>query len=536
MIIKNKISYSLLIALLVTSAFFSIIGSADHGVCAAERTSASYSIETDSILGGGTSGESSSSYQMEVGAAGEVAETGSAEAIDYEAYFGYVNTLGTDPNDPQGLGQYKSDGSTIIATGEWIKANTVVIKFTMSDPDPTNDLYPQVEVKAVGTPFTGVPSYTGAMMHFSGTDVTGIVTCSAMSDNQSYHWQARIIDDEYHTSAYVPFGNNTESERDFGIDQTAPTVAVISPNGGETWEVNSLHYITWDAADSGCGVDHIDIYYSLNDGADWTAIATNIANDGTRSWTVPDHPTAEAMVKVVAVDKLGNVGTDESNYTFNIIGTLYPPAILNADATPESGPDHVRLSWSASTSESVDGYNVYRRLTGDTYGPDPINTSVITSLTYDDNPASHTDFYYAVKTVKGGAVGIAYSNDAGAPLVKLTRTDIVMAPKSGGYSGGDHDPVPGAIIIYSIQYENIGYGLAKNIIINDSVPEHTEYKIDSATGNAIITTRFSNDNGNTFTYTPFGAQVDGNVTNISWEAQDLSSGISKMCTYEVVIK
>ena len=113
------------------------------------------------------------------------------------------------------------------------------------------------------------------------------------------------------------------------VDRSSPTVAVVTPNGGESWTVGSLQTITWTASDNeGVTLNGIDIDYSANNGTSWTAVATGEANDGTFTWTVPNAPTATALVRVTAHDVNGNTGSDASNARFTI---AYPPVGAIAD-------------------------------------------------------------------------------------------------------------------------------------------------------------------------------------------------------------
>jgi hypothetical protein len=100
-------------------------------------------------------------------------------------------------------------------------------------------------------------------------------------------------------------------------DSTSPTIIVNAPNGGEVWAANSIHNITWSAADD-VGVTGVDLYYSTDGGATFTVIATGLANTGTYAWTVPNTPTSNAFVKAVAHDAAGNTGQDLSNGPFTI--------------------------------------------------------------------------------------------------------------------------------------------------------------------------------------------------------------------------
>ncbi len=111
------------------------------------------------------------------------------------------------------------------------------------------------------------------------------------------------------------------SDSDFAIE-TTPALSITSPNGGQSWYVGNTYDITWDT--SGRLYDTVDLYYSTDGGASWTAIASGQDNSGVYSWTVPDAVGAQAMVKVAeagvpdARDTVSKV-EDASDGDFSII-------------------------------------------------------------------------------------------------------------------------------------------------------------------------------------------------------------------------
>ncbi|MBN1233337.1 MAG: PQQ-binding-like beta-propeller repeat protein [Candidatus Coatesbacteria bacterium] len=93
------------------------------------------------------------------------------------------------------------------------------------------------------------------------------------------------------------------------------SVQVISPNGGESWEVGTVHNILWSATTN---VDTVKIDYSTDNGSNWISV-TRAENNGTYSWTIPDTPSPDCLVRVTSRD---DRLTDSSDNTFEI----YRPA------------------------------------------------------------------------------------------------------------------------------------------------------------------------------------------------------------------
>ena len=109
------------------------------------------------------------------------------------------------PNDPTDLGQFKSDGSTPIAVADSTDERTVVLAGTVEDIDPIDQLRLEVEVREIGTPFTGTP--TGSSVQVASGGVAE-VTITGLADDAPSHWRARTIDQTGRTSSWISFGGN----------------------------------------------------------------------------------------------------------------------------------------------------------------------------------------------------------------------------------------------------------------------------------------------------------------------------------------
>ncbi|NIM11198.1 MAG: hypothetical protein GTO45_04340, partial [Candidatus Aminicenantes bacterium] len=121
-----------------------------------------------------------------------------------------------------------------------------------------------------------------------------------------------------------------------------PAITVTSPNGGETWETNSLHDITWTSQGI---VGDVNIEYSTNNGTSWTTIIASTPNDGTHPWTVPDTPSNNCLVRVREID---NDPEDTSDVVFSIV---IPASITitspNGGEAWETGSSH-DITWTSS--------------------------------------------------------------------------------------------------------------------------------------------------------------------------------------------
>ena len=142
-------------------------------------------------------------------------------------------------------------------------------------------------------------------------------------------------------------------------DTTPPQVAVVSPDGGETWKAGSTHLISWSATDD-VGVTSVDLAYSTDGGATFpNAIATGIANSGSHAWQVPNTPTADGRVRVTAHDAMGNAGADSSHADWTIDRWLITASAGAGGAIVPSGPVPVVEGANQHFSiAAADGYQV----------------------------------------------------------------------------------------------------------------------------------------------------------------------------------
>jgi photosystem II stability/assembly factor-like uncharacterized protein len=122
--------------------------------------------------------------------------------------------VSTAPGLPTGRGQYQANGTTPITLGGTATSTTVVFRATVSDPDAGQKVRLQVEVKPVGTAFTGAVSRSSVLVS-SGTAATCAVT--GLARGTSYHWRLRAMDALGIPSAWVSYATNPESAADFKV-------------------------------------------------------------------------------------------------------------------------------------------------------------------------------------------------------------------------------------------------------------------------------------------------------------------------------
>ena len=92
-------------------------------------------------------------------------------------------------------------------------------------------------------------------------------------------------------------------------------LAVVSPNGGESWDVGSTHAVTW-TVDASLGPMRIEC--STNNGATWTTVVASTPNTGSYSWTLSNTPSASCRIRIS--EAADGDPADSSDGLFTIAG------------------------------------------------------------------------------------------------------------------------------------------------------------------------------------------------------------------------
>ncbi|MGB3092781.1 MAG: Ig-like domain-containing protein, partial [Candidatus Zixiibacteriota bacterium] len=105
----------------------------------------------------------------------------------------------------------------------------------------------------------------------------------------------------------------------------------------------------------------IALYYSTDGGSSWIPIDEDEPDDDAYRWTIPNTPSTQCRVKVIAYDEADSTGEDTSDSDFTIEDCLAPTVDLTAPVGGESwcaGSSH-DITWSASDDDSVTRIALY---------------------------------------------------------------------------------------------------------------------------------------------------------------------------------
>lgn len=111
---------------------------------------------------------------------------------------------------------------------------------------------------------------------------------------------------------FLRFLRNRNNEKLAGnnIPPVEPTITVTAPNGAESWTSGGSENITWTS--TGITGD-VEISYSIDNGANYTAVATVAYDSSPYAWTIPVAISSTCLVKI----EQGAV-SDVSDATFTI--------------------------------------------------------------------------------------------------------------------------------------------------------------------------------------------------------------------------
>ena len=199
----------------------------------------------------------------------------------------------------------------------------------------------------------------------------GIASTTSFPDTIDHHLNSNEANGAYvagsveafRVDSFIPnYGSTTSdhfpvlSRYTFGSGGggTTPRVTVVSPNGGESLPGGSVRNITWTSSN----VANVRIEYTLDGGANWTVIVSDLASTGSFAWTLPTTSTSAARVRI---SDMASTATDQSDGTFTITGA---PAqvIINEIRANEPGSntagEFVELVNVGGTAANIGGWTI----------------------------------------------------------------------------------------------------------------------------------------------------------------------------------
>ncbi len=134
------------------------------------------------------------------------------------------------------------------------------------------------------------------------------------------------------------------------IGPPPPSIAVTSPNGGESWTAGTAYPITWTYTGSPGTYVKIELYKG---GALNKTIASSVlTSSGSKSWTVPSTQASGSDYTVKVTSTTNSAYNDTSNGSCTIVA---PPKALTLGCSPDtfpSGTQNIAYSQNATMTAS----------------------------------------------------------------------------------------------------------------------------------------------------------------------------------------
>ncbi len=277
----------------------------------------------------------------------------------------------TAPNSPSSLAQKKTTDVS-LATGDWTNETSVKFTVTASDTDNPDTLYLCIEYAELGIDFGNIEHSCGSGVAYSGTPVTLTHTIGSLTNSEEHHWQARVKDSAGAYSAWVSYGGNAETARDYGIDTSAPTGGTVFDKNetGVDHDFNdgslSIIYANWSGfSDAASGILRYEYAIGTTpSGQEIVAYTTN----GTSTSVEFDDTEANLRTSqlyyftVRAVDNAGNVQTGVSSDGQAIAPTLSfaisPSSVTFANLNSANSYTDTETTTLTTSTNAYNGYVV----------------------------------------------------------------------------------------------------------------------------------------------------------------------------------
>jgi hypothetical protein len=208
----------------------------------------------------------------------------------------------SDPNDPEA--NDLSDSPFKIISGFAVTSPNGGEQWTVGSVHPIT--------------WTNTGSVANVKIEYSTDDfATATVITASTPDTGSYNWtvpNAISATVKVRVSDVLDPDAKDVSDASFKIKSL---VVVTSPNGGEKWNVASVHPITWTNTGT---VANVKLEYSKDNFVTVNTIIASTPNTGSYNWTIPDD--ISTTVKVRVTDVADADGTDTSDANFKIQGVF----------------------------------------------------------------------------------------------------------------------------------------------------------------------------------------------------------------------
>ncbi len=230
-----------------------------------------------------------------------------------------------------------------------------------------------------------------------------------------------------------------------GESSVARSINITSPSVVEELAAGSALLIQWASTSSDTAMGYVNLYYSIDGGANYTSIALGALNNGSYSWTLPSVDTDSAYIKIEGTDLVTVLASDissqfqistgaEEDASDTTEDSDEAPAEVTAPSTGETGPSPV-----TGEDEDISEVNVGDFIKGPSFSTVYyIDTGLVrrpfmdaqSYFTYQDSFGDITVVTDA--TLATLTLGNPMLPKAGVTLVKIVSDNKVYATQNDG--------------------------------------------------------------------------------------------------------
>ncbi len=252
--------------------------------------------------------------------------------------------------------------------------------------------------------------------------------------------------------------------------ETGTDIKVVSPNGGEAWEVGTVHPITWTSRGT---IPNVKIEFSGDRGVTWEEITASTPNDGSYNWTVPSNVSTASNDCLVRVGDVDGFPSDTSDALFAVTAPAVILIAPNGGETWETGTAQT-ITW--THTGTVANIKIEYSINGGTTW-DVIEASIANSGRYDWTVPNNPSTTCLVRISDAGGT-VSDVSDTEFIIAATPKTVTVTVPNGGeNWGTGTVKTITwtftGAVSAVKIEYSTDD-GTTWNVI-ESSVPNTGSY-------------------------------------------------------------
>ncbi|KKQ60711.1 MAG: hypothetical protein US83_C0013G0001, partial [Candidatus Falkowbacteria bacterium GW2011_GWC2_38_22] len=254
----------------------------------------------------------------------------------------------TPPSAPLLPMQYRGNGTTTIANGDWINTNTVVLSATATDPNMSEIVTLYFELASSTASFTtatqmpssSCPSGTAysacaskiwrsnsVLGDYRTSGFIGTTSISSLPDYNGYKWQVIACDDDNACSVWTAFDLSVPN---FKVDNTSPTI----PGNLQAFLITPISMIiTLGASSSDVNFSEYRMYYKVGTSgvteSDEEHEDNNFSNvsyaNATSTFVIDLAADTDYVFNIWAYDHAGNKAAAAIELTAKTANSFNPP-------------------------------------------------------------------------------------------------------------------------------------------------------------------------------------------------------------------